>query len=162
MKKLNALGIGPRIAVIAIPWLLATLFLSIYFKKELFYVGEKLDSPLFLVGIILLASGVIFYVISARFLLKGIKTTTLQTGGTYYLCQNPLYTCMILMIFPGLSFILHSWLILTTSLAAYIIFKINIKSEYKEMEEFFGEQYLEYRKKTPEFWPLPFKKWFSS
>lgn len=159
MKKLNTLGIGPKIGIAAIPWFIATLLLSIY-KKEIFYVGEKLDPPLFILGIVLLSVGIIFYGISTRFLLKGIKTTTLQTGGTYYLCRNPLYAGIILFILPAISFMMHTWLILTTSIVAYILFRINIKSEYKEMEEFFGDAYREYSKKTPEFWPFPWKKWF--
>ena len=159
MKKLNTLGIGPKIGMVALPWLTASILMSI-FLKEYFYVGEKLDRPLFIIGIILLAFGVIFYGISGRLLLKGIKTTTLQTTGTYYLCRNPLYAGIILFIIPGISLMLHTWLILTTSIVAYIIFKIFIKSEYKEMEEFFGEAYQSYKKNTPEFLPFPFRKWF--
>ena len=159
MKKLNALGIGPKIGMVAIPWFITALLLSIY-KKELFYVGKQMDHPLFIAGIILVCIGVVFYGISARYLLKGIKTTTLQTGGTYYLCQNPLYAGIILLIVPGISLMMHTWLILTTSVVAYIMFKINIKSEYKEMESFFGEAYLSYKKNTPEFWPFPWRKWF--
>jgi protein-S-isoprenylcysteine O-methyltransferase Ste14 len=159
MKKLNALGIGPKIGVVAIPYFLVTLFLSIYYK-DIFRICAGFDLPLYITGIILLAIGLIFYAITARLLLKGIKNTTLMTTGTYYLCQNPLYSTMILMIVPGISLLLHTWLILTTSLVAYIAFKINIKSEYREMEAFFGEAYLAYKKDTPEFFPFPFKKWF--
>ena len=159
MKKLNALGIGPKIGMVAIPWFITALLLSIY-KKDLFYVGEQLEHPLLIAGIILVCIGVVFYGISGRFLMKGIKTTTLQTSGTYYLCRNPLYAGIILLIVPGISLMMHTWLILTTSVVAYIMFKINIKSEYKEMESFFGEAYLSYKKNTPEFWPFPWRKWF--
>lgn len=159
MKKLNALGIGPRIGMIAIPYLLVTLFLSIYYK-DIFRICPGWNRPLFIAGIVLLAVGLVFYAITARLLLKGIKNTTLMTTGTYYLCQNPLYSTMILMIVPGISFLLHTWLILTTSLVAYIFFKINIKSEYREMEAFFGEAYKAYQRNTPEFFPFPFRKWF--
>jgi hypothetical protein len=31
---------------------------------------------------------------------------------------------------------------------------------YCEMESFFGEAYLAYKKNTPEFFPFPFRKWF--
>jgi methanethiol S-methyltransferase len=118
-----------------------------------------LDRPLFIAGIVLLAAGIIFYAISGRLLLKGIKTSTMITTGTYYLCRNPLYAGIILFIIPGISLMMHTWLILTTSVVAYIMFKINIKSEYKEMESFFGEAYLSYKKNTPEFLPFPLKKW---
>lgn len=159
MKKLNTLGIGPKIGMVALPWLTASILMSI-FLKEYFYVGEMLDRPLFIIGIILLAFGIIFYGISGRLLLKGIKTTKLQTTGTYYLCRNPLYAGIILFIIPGISLMLHTWLVLTTSIVGYIMFKVNIKSEYKEMEEFFGEAYKSYSRNTPEFLPFPFRKWF--
>jgi protein-S-isoprenylcysteine O-methyltransferase Ste14 len=159
MKKLSALGIGPKIGMVAIPYFLATLFLSIYYK-DIFRVCAGVDRPLYIAGIILLVIGLVFYAVTVRLLLKGIRTTTLMTTGTYYLCQNPLYTAMILLIMPAISFLLHTWLILTTSLVAYIMFKINIKSEYREMEEFFGKAYLDYKKNTPEFFPFPLKKWF--
>jgi protein-S-isoprenylcysteine O-methyltransferase Ste14 len=161
MKKLNALGIGPKIGMIAIPWLLITLFLSLYYK-ELFCFVPKCDRTWFILGIILLVIGLMFYAITVRLLLKGIKNTTLMTSGTYYLCQSPLYAAMILMIIPGIALMLHSWLMLTTCIVAYIMFKINIKSEYREMEAFFGEAYLKYKKDTPEIFPLPVKKWFGN
>ncbi len=159
MAKLSTTGIGPKIGRVGLPYLIITLFLSLYFKKT-FYVGPVLDRPLFIAGIVLLVIGVIFWGITGRLLLKGIKTTTLMTTGTYYLCQNPLYASMILMIFPGVSFVLNTWLILTTSLVAYTLFKIYIKQEYRELESVFGEAYLLYRKETPEIIPLPFRKWF--
>jgi protein-S-isoprenylcysteine O-methyltransferase Ste14 len=56
---------------------------------------------------------------------------------------------------------LNSWLILTSSIAGYILFKIFIRNEYNELEKFFGEDYIKYRNTTPEFFPLPFKKWLS-
>ena len=159
MIKLSFTGIGPKIGRVGLPYLLITLFLSLYFKKT-FSVGPVLDKPLLIAGIILLVIGVIFWAITGRLLIKGIKSTTLMTTGTYYLCQNPLYASMILMIFPGLSFVLHTWLVLTTSLVAYTLFKIHIKQEYSELESVFGEAYLSYRKDTPEIIPLPFRKWF--
>jgi protein-S-isoprenylcysteine O-methyltransferase Ste14 len=159
MKKLNTFGIGPKIAVVALPWLAASIIITIYYK-DIFKTPESLDRILTVAGIILLVIGLIFYVATGRLLMQGLKGSKMITTGSYYLCQNPLYTSILLMVIPGVAFLLHSWLILTTSLVAYIMFKINIKSEYKEMEEFFGEAYLTYKKNTPEFFPFPFKKWF--
>ncbi len=159
MAKLSLLGIGPKIGRVALPYLLVTLFLSIYFK-ETFYVGQFLEKPLLIVGIALLVIGVIFWAITGRLLLKGIKTTTMMTTGTYYLCQNPLYASILLMVIPGLSLVLHTWLVLTTSLVGYTLFRIHIAQEHREMESVFGEAYLAYKKNTPEIIPLPLKKWF--
>ncbi|MBP6979183.1 MAG: hypothetical protein KBB71_12815 [Lentimicrobiaceae bacterium] len=159
MTKLSIMGIGPKIGRVALPYFVVTLFLSIYFKKT-FYVGQALERPLLIVGIVLLVVGVIFWGITGRLLLKGIKTTTMMTSGTYYFCRNPLYASMLLMIIPGLSFVLHTWLVLTTSLVGYTLFKLHIAQEYREMESVFGEAYLEYKKNTPELIPLPLRKWF--
>jgi len=43
---------------------------------------------------------------------------------------------------------------------AFTLFKIYIKSEYAEMEKFFGEAYQKYSAETPELFPFPSKKWF--
>jgi|WetSurMetagenome_2_1015567.scaffolds.fasta_scaffold03809_3 hypothetical protein len=51
----------------------------------------------------------------------------------------------------SLSFILNFRLLLTSSIAGYSLFKIFIGKEYKEPEKFFGEEYLIYKNRTPEF-----------
>lgn len=57
---------------------------------------------------------------------------------------------------------MNSWLVLTTSIVAFTLFKIFIKSEYAEMEKFFGDDYRKYKAETPEFFSFPIKKWFRS
>jgi protein-S-isoprenylcysteine O-methyltransferase Ste14 len=84
----------------------------------------------------------------------------LITTGTYYLCCNPLYASIILMVIPGVSLMMNSWLVMTTSIVGYILLKIFIKSEYAEMEDFFGEDFRKYRNETLDFFPLPVKKLF--
>lgn len=157
MKKLSFLGIGPKIGLIAIPYLIVTILLSAYFK-ELFAYSLQLSKPLFIAGIVLLAAGLVFYLITVKLLLTGLRQTKLMTSGTYYCCQNPLYAGLILMIIPALSLLLNSWLILTTSVVAYFIFRMLIKSEYQEMESFFGDSYKKYQSETPEFSPFPLMK----
>jgi protein-S-isoprenylcysteine O-methyltransferase Ste14 len=74
-----------------------------------------------------------------------------------FIAMRMLYAAIILMIVPGVSLMMNSWLILTTSIAGYITFKSFIKSEYIEMENIFGEDYRKYRSETPEFFPFPRK-----
>jgi protein-S-isoprenylcysteine O-methyltransferase Ste14 len=105
-----------------------------------------------------MVAALIFYLSTARMLLKGLKETKLMTKGPYRVCQNPLYASLILGLIPALSLIMNSWLVLTSSVIGYILFKIFIKSEYAELEKFFGEDYLKYKKETPEFFPLKIKK----
>jgi protein-S-isoprenylcysteine O-methyltransferase Ste14 len=157
MGKLSFLGIGPKIGRIAIPYLVVTILLSIYYS-ELFVYSHQFSGTIFIIGIGLMAAGLVFYIITVRLLLTGLRQTKLVTSGTYYLCQNPLYAGLILMIIPALSLLLNSWLVLTTSVVAYIVFRMLIKSEYLEMELFFGDEYVNYRNATPEFLPFPVRK----
>jgi protein-S-isoprenylcysteine O-methyltransferase Ste14 len=158
MKKLSFLGIGPKIAVILFPWLGASIVLSCL-HIDFFKFSREGTHVLFIAGIVLLVIGLVFYFSTVRMLLKGLKETRLMTTGTYGLCQNPLYASLLLMILPALSLLLNSWLILTSCIVGYLIFKRFIHQEYDELEGFFGESYLRYKKDTPEFFPFPVKKW---
>jgi len=158
MNKLNFLGIGPKIGGIALPWLAVAIFLTLKFNHSFAYFKDR-NEILFFVGLALVIAGIIMYFLSIPVLLKGLKETRLVTGWTYYLCCNPLYAAIILFIFPGISLMMNSWLVLTTSVVAYTIFKVFIRNEYAELEKFFGDDFRKYRAETPEFFPLPFKKW---
>jgi protein-S-isoprenylcysteine O-methyltransferase Ste14 len=160
MEKLNFFGVGPKIGIILLPWLAVTIIISCI-KKNLFSFTSGGGTILLIAGIILMAFGLIFYASTVRLLLKGLKETRLVTNGAFSLCQNPLYSSIILFIIPALSLLLNSWLILTTSITGYILFKLYIRNEYNELEKFFGENYLRYKNETPEFFPVPLKKWFS-
>jgi protein-S-isoprenylcysteine O-methyltransferase Ste14 len=159
MEKLSFLGAGPKIARITLPWLALTIVLTLI-KKDLFVFTTSNIQLVRYIGFVILGTGLLFYFVTVRGLLKGLKETKLITTGGFYLCQNPLYASLILILFPGIALISNSWLILTTSGIGFIMFKINIKSEYTELERIFGESYLKYKRETPEFFPFPVKKLF--
>lgn len=159
MQKLNFYGIGPKIGIVVIPWLIVSIVLSLIFKGA-FSFSEDPQRPLFLAGLILLFAGVVMYFSTVPLLLKGIKETRMVTKGAFYLCCNPLYAAIILFMVPGTSLLMNSWLVLTTSVVAYVLFKFNIRNEQEEMEKFFGDDYRQYRSSTPEFFPFPLKKVF--
>lgn len=159
MVKLNFLGIGPKIGIVLLPWLAATIIFST--TTRLFVYTSGSSTVLLIAGIILMVTGLVFYLTTVRLLLAGLKQTRLVTNGAYALCQNPLYSSIILFIIPALSLLLNSWLILSSSIVGYFLFKIFIRKEYAELEKFFGEDYIRYQNDTPEFFPTPKKKWFS-
>jgi protein-S-isoprenylcysteine O-methyltransferase Ste14 len=153
MNKLNFFGVGPKIAVVLLPWLATSIVLSCLDISFFRYTIGSSDI-LFTAGIVIMVAGLVFYFSTVRMLLKGLKENKLMTKGAYALCQNPLYASIILLVIPALSLLLNSWLVLTSSLIGYILFKFNIKSEYAELEKFFGEEYLNYKSETPEFFPF--------
>jgi protein-S-isoprenylcysteine O-methyltransferase Ste14 len=159
MEKLSFYGIGPKMARIVLPWLAVTITLTLIFKNAFTYTEEG-SRTLFYAGLAILISGLVFYFLTIPLLLKGLKETKLVTNGAYYLSCNPLYASILLLIIPGISLMMNSWLVITTSVAGYIIFRIVIRIEYMEMEKFFGDEYRKYREVTPEFFPFPVKKWF--
>jgi protein-S-isoprenylcysteine O-methyltransferase Ste14 len=159
MNKLNFFGIGPIIGRIAISWLVLAIFFSIKFKGTFTYIEDG-TRIFFYAGLAFLITGLLIYFLTLPLLLKGLKETRLVITGCFYLCCNPLYCAIILFIIPGISFIMNSWLVLTASIVAYILFKFSIKKEYAEMEKFFGDEYRNYRANTPEFFPFPVKKWY--
>ncbi len=161
MNKLNFMGIGPKIGGIVLPWLAVAIFLTLKFKNTFSYFEES-NRILYYIGLALLIIGLIFYLLTVPALLKGLKETRLVTTGTFYLCCNPLYSSIILFIIPGISLMMNSWLVLTTSIVGFTLLKILINSEYTEMEAFFGDDFRKYRAVTPEFFPFPVKKWFRS
>jgi protein-S-isoprenylcysteine O-methyltransferase Ste14 len=156
MNKLNYLGIGPKIAIVLLPWLATTIILSTAIHEHIKYTSDYINY-LLIAGIILMIIGFGFYFSTVKLLLKGLRETRLVTSGAYSLCQNPLYSSIILFIIPALSFILNSWLIITSSIIGYILFRIFIRNEYQELEKVFGDEYLKYRNRTPEFFPFSLK-----
>jgi protein-S-isoprenylcysteine O-methyltransferase Ste14 len=161
MNKLNFMGIGPKIGGVALPWLAVSIFLSVKFKSSFNYF-ENGNRILFYLGLAFVIVGTVMYLYTIPSLLKGLKETKLITTGTYYLCCHPLYAAILLFIIPGISLMMNSWLVLTTSIIGFTLFKIFIKSEYAEMEKFFGDNYRKYKEATPEFFPFPIRKWFGS
>jgi protein-S-isoprenylcysteine O-methyltransferase Ste14 len=155
------MGIGPKIGGIILPWLAISIFLTLKFKNYFTYLEDD-NKILFFSGLVLIIIGSIMYFLTAPALLKGLKRTKLIVTGTYYLCCNPLYASIIIFIIPGISLMMNSWLIITTSIIGFHLCKIFVKSEYAEMEKFFGNDFRKYRAETPEFFPFPIKKWFKS
>jgi len=150
MKKLSPMGIGPKIGRVVLPFLVVTVILTMFYPEILSF-GPVVKKTLLIAGSILFAIGLMLYAVTVKYLLTGIRNARLMTTGPYKYSQNPLYAVMILFMVPGIALFMNSWIALITSVIAYIIFKINIHKEYEEMERVFGDEYREYRKKTPEF-----------
>ena len=96
-----------------------------------------------------------------------IILSILYKGHFSYISENPKpfhIAGIILLVFGLIIYAstvkLNSWLILTSRIAGYIIFKLSIRKEYIELEKFFGDEYIKYKNTTPEFFPIPIKKWF--
>jgi protein-S-isoprenylcysteine O-methyltransferase Ste14 len=153
MARLNPFGVGPRIAAISLPFLALSVTAGILWPSLFTFPGlpSSVTVPL---GIVLILAFVVWYGATARTLLRGLKAGELVTSGPFRVCQNPLYASFILLLVPGLALLLKSWAVLTTALVVWAAFKASIGGEYEEMRAAFGERYEEYRRTTPELFPL--------
>ncbi|MEI7492578.1 MAG: isoprenylcysteine carboxylmethyltransferase family protein [Bacteroidota bacterium] len=152
MEKLTFLGIGPKIGRIAIPYLAIAVTLGILYPG-VFSFGHAVRLPFMVAGTVLIVVALIYYFSTLRLMLPGIKENRLVTGGAYRICRNPLYSALILFLFPGLALASNSWIILTASVVAYVVFRIVIHEEEEQLERIFGDEYREYMKRTPRFFP---------
>jgi protein-S-isoprenylcysteine O-methyltransferase Ste14 len=156
MEKLSFYGIGPKIGRVTLPYLASTIALTIIFHN-VFTFGKIPEKPLLIAGIILIVVALLFYFTTLRLMLPGIKNNRLITTGAYRLCRNPLYAALLLFFVPGLALILNSWIILTTPIVGYFVFRKFIHEEEELLERLFGEEYREYSKKTSRLFPNPFR-----
>lgn len=152
MTKLSFYGVGPKIGRLTLPYLAISIALTLIFPA-IFTFGPAAEPYTLIAGAILLGAGLIFYFISVRLLLKGLKETRLVTTGTFRYSRNPLYAGLILGVIPAIALLMNSWAVLLTSVVAYLAFKRCIHGEYSEMESVFGEEYRSYCARTPEFFP---------
>ena len=147
MEHLNFFGIGPRIGRITLPWLGVTIALGILFPS-VFSFGETLRVPFLAAGIILIIAALILYFSTLRLMLPGIRANKLVTGGMYRFSRNPLYSALLLFLFPGLALVMNSWIILTASIVGCLVLKKYIREEEDILERIFGDEYRAYRERT--------------
>lgn len=158
MERMDFFGVGPKIGKVLLPWLAVTIVVSCISDWFNFYADRS--QALTVSGVVLLVFGLVFYFSSVRLLLNGLKDGKLVTSGAFYLCQNPLYMSFVLFFTPAIALLLNSWLVLTSAIIGFVLLKIYVGREYQVLEEAFGDEYRKYKAETPEFFPLPLKKWF--
>jgi protein-S-isoprenylcysteine O-methyltransferase Ste14 len=81
-------------------------------------------------------------------MLRAFRRHDLATTGFYAIAPNPMFMSYVLFILPGLSLLLRSWLVLTSSLVFYVLIRVMSRPEEEWLKQEFGERYLEYRKRV--------------
>ena len=81
-------------------------------------------------------------------------TQHLMTGGVYRICRNPMLLGTFLYL-AGIVLLLFSWQSAVVWVIFVIIMSFQVSSEEKRLERDFGQEYLDYRKRTGRFTPCP-------
>jgi protein-S-isoprenylcysteine O-methyltransferase Ste14 len=146
-KKMSVMGIGHKAGIIAGVYFAITVLID-YMFPTMFRIAADGDKILFKVGIIMAVAGFALNLAAASRMLKAYKSGRLATKGLYAIFLNPMYTMQILVTLPGITLLFNSWLVMTTTIVAFITVKVLVKEEERYLEDKFGNVYRDYRKKV--------------
>ncbi len=146
VKKMSLMGVAGKIMFVLLISLVVTEGISLLLVPA-FRITKGYNS-IVIIAVVLAIVGFSLNLIAAFGMLSAHKKGRLATRGLYALFLNPMYTFQILLTVPGLLLLLNSWLTLLTIIPTFIAFKVFAKEEEKYLEEEFGVQYKEYKKKV--------------
>ena len=155
LERSKYLVMKPSVPLIPPPIYFLLAIAAMILLNSFFPIAHWLDYPWNYVGLVLIIAGFILTIRSAGLFRRlgtqtfpGVKATVLVNEGPFRYTRNPIYLGFIIMlvgvavllgsvspfiIIPVISWILHSQFVLR---------------EERWMEEWFGEQYLEYKRRT--------------
>ncbi len=146
-KKMSVMGVGTKIAIPVLLWILAAEAVS-YVTRPLFVIASD-DKTLMTAGIALIAVGFSLNLIAAFSMIKAHKENRLATGGLYAIFRDPMYVLQIFLTLPGLFLLFNSYLVLLGVIPAYLGYRVFVREEHSYLEKHFGEEYTRYLKKVP-------------
>src|ERR1035438_4660200 len=113
-------GAALKIAILTIIY----MFIAIYVDKlnyPLFKISLDNYSTLVVVGVIMVIIGVSMVIAVQGKLRKSFYSGLLMQDGLYKVLRNPMYDAYLIFVFPGLSLLLNSWLVMTTFIVNFIL-----------------------------------------
>jgi len=158
LRSLLSALILPFNVVIVIPAVLLLVFSdTVHVSPQTDLILKVISAPFFITGILLLVSTVLlFYKKGRGTLAPWDPTSTLVTDGPYKRVRNPMISgvfCLLIaevLFFRSISLLIWSTLFITIN-AVYMPLV-----EEPGLEERFGEQYREYKRQVPRWFPKLF------
>ena len=162
IKRIHIVIVPVIIAIIAAYLMIRSTLAEILrpvllFLYDIFYpVGFTIPFPFNLFGLFLVIPGFILIAWANYTLTRKISWTerepfhtpsALVVEGPYKYSRNPVYLAVI-TLFTGIGMILGSWTFIMANAAVFIVFRFFIRWEEKKLEETFGEEYLEFKKRV--------------
>jgi len=150
-KQMTARGVGLIFTMIS------GIYTAIVFVIHFFWLSH-LSLPLprlisLIIGILLIVIGLPIFILPGIIIDKYFNQGKLATEGVYAYLRHPIYGSWIVFIMPGIVFIINSLLGLTIPFFMYFVFRILIVEEEKYLEEKFGDEYFEYKKRVGSIFP---------
>lgn len=151
-------GIGLKMMLISLPFILLFAFLSFFFESIFQFPGNT--KWLLILGLVWMVLGFIILLISKKTIKRTFRENILITTGIYGFIRDPVYAAWILGILPGIALFFRSWILCFIPLVLYIVYRILIPTEEKFLENKYGDEYLNYKKNVWRIIPhlKPYKK----
>lgn len=147
MKWLKELiGSGDRIILFTLPFIVIGLILN-FLYPQFFSVGGP-SGTLKAVSVILLVSGIIFWLWAVVLILLRVPKKELITQGPFALTRHPIYHGFAFLVLPWLGFLLNSWLGVVIGIALYLGSRLYAPREEARLAETFGKAWEDYVRKV--------------
>jgi len=150
-KQMTARGVGPMFT------LLSVIYAAVIFVIHFVWLPHlSLPLPRFIslpLGILLVAIGLPIFILPGMKIDRYFNQGKLATEGIYAFFRHPIYGSWIVFILPGVAFIIDSLLALTIPLFVYGVFRVLISEEEKYLEQKFGDEYFEYKRRVGSIFP---------
>jgi protein-S-isoprenylcysteine O-methyltransferase Ste14 len=149
---MDIFGIGPRIVVSGVLSLAAILIVSSTFQPlDYWFISGAIRTVM---GTSLVVAGIYLWLASVRLIATRFKSGILITVGVYRIVRNPMYSCFIVFIVPGISLILNNPLIILSSIVMMLVFRMSIHKEEQYLKQQFGAAYQHYMSKVKQIIPF--------
>ena len=76
------------------------------------------------------------------------KTPSIENRGPYRITRNPMYLQMVLICIGLAILLMNWWILIFTPLVAWLLHRFAILPEEAYLEQKFGEEYLDYKKRV--------------
>lgn len=150
-KKMTRWGVGPKFTVVSA--VTAILIFTIHFV----WLGPlkiPLSRTLTLIfGTVLVVIGIPVFLVPGLTIDRYFEDGELATKGLYSYIRHPIYGSWILLIVPGVVFLLNSLIGFLVPVFMYVVFKIFIVEEDRYLEEKFGQRFLDYKRNVGAVFP---------
>ena len=143
-------GSGPAGVVISLVLFYIAYRLNSKFNLPPISDNEFLLNSIFIVSILLTVSMVVW---SFKSLPANDRGNKLCVTGAFKYVRHPLYAAFISIFSFGLAFHLNSFIFILWAMFLNPLWHFIVSHEEKMMIEIFGDQYIEYQKKTGQFFP---------
>lgn len=135
-------GAGDRILAAIVPFAIVGIGANVL-APEPFQL--RLGTTGFVLAHLLLALGIPIWLTAVVQVLLFVPRNELITGGPFALVVHPIYTSVALLVLPGVGLLFDSWLGIALGVVLYAASRRFARSEERDLEQRFGQQYRVYR-----------------